>query len=392
MRLLIIGLGIVGASLFAFIIGFFLYAIAVPQSIWAHIFPNEYYDNVEVKLGIDGELVTVSGTAFCSIQEVDKPLGGGPNEVTRTGGAAVTIMLDGRAVVIPYSRYDYCREPLSIDSDLGISNWRETFDQRLSLEGKIDILILDDGDNPTRAEVILGPRYFENANASIKLISAERWRSKSGEVTISSLGWFRANDLAPQLPPGVLSSSDYPSLVSRTWVGAYVTILPAEQYEIDPEFFWLVNYLSYYGGLEDPPQVPEGDWTRMIMEHPYADTQPVQLSGHFVTLGDPQEPYRIPLEPRQTEAGAWYPDRQTVSRIGNCYGGRHSGRGRWDVGREKVFLHGDDPDNRRTAARIVPLPMRSYKDWTVFFDTETRALIYGWSVCIKPGWALPLEP
>lgn len=356
------GIGV--ASLLGLIFAVAFWLIGGPQEIRGKLFPKQYYDNVEVKLIIDGEQVTIRGTAFCSISHRSMPIiGYQGSTTTRNGGAAVSVMSDGRAIVIPYSDREYCRGLLAADGfpDPGYKDWSTVFDHRFSLKGNIDILIMDDGNNPTSAEVILGPEYFRNPDVSIKLISADRWRSERGEETTSGLDWF---------------SSAATTKYSRAWVGAYVAVLEAEFYEAEPKFLPFVEYLREYGDDDDPPAAPKGRWREAAFAQPGVFTRAVSVNGVNVTLERANEPFRIPMKPRSAFPTRRELGRQPLVEFGSCSGPSEI-RGWFSIG-EVTFRSGE------RELDVGPIGFPKDRPRSSFFDRETRDLIFGSAVCVQP--------
>ncbi len=71
--------------------------------IWSHMFPERNSYHTQVDLEIDGEPVTLKRTRACkTVQYTANPLYGlSPEGTSCEGGAMVSVLSDGRAVVIP---------------------------------------------------------------------------------------------------------------------------------------------------------------------------------------------------------------------------------------------------------------------------------------------------
>ena len=267
----------------ALALAFGFWLIGGPQQIWRELFPTQFYDNVEVKLVIDGEAVTVTGTVFCSISHRSVPyVAYRGSTVTRTGGAAATVMSDGRAVVIPYSDLEYCHRPVAADGrrDRDHKDWWSVFDRHFSLKGNINILIMDDGDNPTAMELIVGPGYFQNPEASIKLISADRWRSKRGRATVSELHWIATG-----------RGLDRVGSEREKWAGAFAYEIQMDQ--PNP----VVEQIGKIVAVED-----EADLSRairplreLVERSDSIKAWAIRQSADTVELEPVAEPFRIPL-------------------------------------------------------------------------------------------------
>lgn len=353
------GIGVVGLLALAFAFAFWL--IGGPQEIWGELFPTQYYDNVEVKLVIDGEPVTVTGTAFCSSSKRRIPiLGYKGGKITRTGGAAATVMSDGRAVIIPYSDREYCHGAISADGYY--DDWWEVFDKRFSLKGNIDILIMDEADYPSEMELIDGPGYFRNQNASIKLISADRWRSEQGEETYFSAEWLEAE---------VNLSREQRQ--SRQWIGAlvYKIDLAAESNATEQV------RLMVGANLENEARELADDEIRrlvhLLRQHVSldagVDVRPVYLSGDTARLHPWRESFRFPLR-RLSVADTIddFVDGQSVISNPGCYGAPAP----WPPGNRPTFFRSGD------ATDIAPVLSSSF----LFGDPDSGLVLFANTICV----------
>ncbi len=340
---------------------FVIKLLGIPPTFFSQLFPYVYYDHVEARLEIDGEQVVVHGTARCSIA-TGYILDSSPKRTTTTltGGAAVSTMSDGRAVVIPYSDGDYCQTPGTVgkmsDSPLGIyRDWNKVFDQRFPLNGNIDILIMNDGNNPTELEVIDGPGYFRNGDASIKLISADRWRSKLGSSTTSHLGWF---------------NRDEASIDPKKWVGAFVWVLSSEFYVEDARYKPFRDYL-----MDDPHSKLRSfsGWISLIENNSGLLAWPADLSHETVSWSARGEPFRIPLSVRSER---WYPDEQSVTRPGGC--SHVSSPNYWSVQGAREFYENG------TKRSIIPFSSRIGEGTAFYFDYISQDIIIGNKFCVAP--------
>lgn len=352
-------LGIAIGGLLALVLAAAFWFAGGPQEIWGELFPEQFYDNVEVKLVIDGEAVTVTGTAFCSISRRSMPIiAYRGSTVTRTGGAAVTVMSDGRAVVIPYSNLEYCHGLEAPDGfpDQDYKNWWSVFDQRFSLKGNIDILIMDDGDNPSEMELLDGPGYFRNSEASIKLISADRWRSKTGEETSSDLAWLRSEEVRT-----------HEEAKSRQWIGAFVYVIA--QYQNDQAYIQIQRIMD----AKDETDVRRliGPLRKYVRQSSVVQAWAVELVGQTAELASGLEPFRIRLS-RMLIRGhtAAFSNQQTVVAKPDCYGVSAP----WSLGEQPNFLRLGKNANINSIAQTSFL----------FSDSDTISFLFANTICVDP--------
>ncbi len=84
-----------------------------------------------------------------------------------------------RAHIPPFKKYEKYVIPTWAEREQ-IPPFREyeTY-RRLKLEdGYVHVLILDNGDAPTKADLYIGPRYFQTENASVKFLGAKKLRKQ----------------------------------------------------------------------------------------------------------------------------------------------------------------------------------------------------------------------
>ena len=197
-----------------------------PKALWYKLFPIVEYDNLEVVLEVDGEVVTIRGTARCSITP-SSGYSGGPNPARRArwGGDATVVLKDGRALVVPYTNDDWCSSGRGARGFM--RKWwnaykKADFDERVPLEGHFPLLILDNGDAPTQIDLLLGPKYYAQPDTEIKLVSSARWASKEGPETYPYLEWLMGGD-------GVKARRD-------KWMGGLVTEINFSEIENNPVY------------------------------------------------------------------------------------------------------------------------------------------------------------
>ena len=397
--LLKIFFGFLGIAFFGLIILTFL-LFRYPQMIWSRIFPERNSYHTQIDLEIDGEPVTLKRTLACkTFQYVVIPLYALRREGTSCeGGAMVSVLSDGRAVVIPtwaerenippFKKYEKYVIPNRGGSEEK-PPFREYLRSRsLHLEdGYVHVLILDNGDAPTKADLYIGPRYFQTENASVKFLGAKKWRTKRGKPTISHLGWYALNE--KEYDEGSEGGDRTPDYflydLKRLWGSGLIYELRAEDYEQDPKFDALREVLEKEGveGLKNVKNEDEiKDW---VIHHPGAVVWPVRVKQNSdIFLNRDVTPFHIPLFNRdRTGEVQRYPGEMAYyKKKDGTWKGVSLGSDYWRLEPDVAWRFYIDGQARPD----IVLVGRHAAYLTVFFDPQTRSLLVGWSVYFGPQW------
>ncbi len=258
--------------------------IGGPEALWYKLFPIVEYDNLEVVLEVDGEIVTIRGTARCSIVLRSRSLGGsGGTRVKRSGGDATVVLKDGRALVVPYTNRDWCY--IGVRARRPGRYWwdkykRDGFDERVPLKGHFRLLILDNGDEPTQIDLLLGPGYYKQPGIEFRLISSERWTSKEGSETYPHLEWLMG---------GVESKAR-----QNKWVGGLVTEFSLSEIEQNPAYKKFIPDLKK--AISTERTLSFGVDLETLLDTDSERTRfGVRLQENSISLSNGREPFRVPL-------------------------------------------------------------------------------------------------
>ena len=255
-----------------------------PKALWYKLFPIVEYDNLEEVLEVDGEVVTIRGTARCSITP-SSGYSGGPNPARRKrwGGDATVVLKDGRALVVPYTNDDWCSSGRGARGFM--RKWwnaykKADFDERVPLEGHFPLLILDNGDAPTQIDLLLGPKYYAQPDTEIKLVSSARWASKEGPETYPYLEWLMGGDGA--------------KVRQNKWMGGLITELSLTEIKANPIYAkFLPGIIEAISGGRGPRF--GADLSKLIKVDPERTSFGVRLRDNAVSVSELREPSRVRL-------------------------------------------------------------------------------------------------
>lgn len=325
-----------------------------PKALWYKIFPIVEYDNLEVVLEVDGEIVTIRGTARCSITP-SSGYSGGPNPARRArwGGDATVVLKDGRALVVPYTNRDWCYSGRGARGFM--RKWWDTykkadFDERVPLEGHFPLLILDNGDEPTAIDLLLGPGYYAQPDIEIKLISSTRWASKEGSETYPHLEWLRGGG-------GDKARRD-------RWVGGVVTELSLSNMENNVVYRRFMSDLRK--GISGRPVSRHGGFLKLRIE---VDSERISygaiLKNRTVKVNEVPPAFRVKLFNYEIFGDQM----ETVTgNLGNC---DERGNG-WDSvdSSAVVFLQNEQPKSLWNSKNL-------------FWDAVSNRLLLGTHECVN---------